>query len=132
MTWGRTSARSCRSSFGIVFASSSSEEAPRWLFRMALLALPLPWIAIEVGWFVAEFGRQPWIIEGMLPTFLATSELGVYNLILTIAGFTIVYGILAVIEVRLMLAAIQKGPEIGKIFEGMSPGPGRQPAGEPA
>ncbi|RFB79973.1 cytochrome ubiquinol oxidase subunit I [Methylovirgula sp. 4M-Z18] len=85
--------------------------APRWLFRLALLALPLPWIAIEFGWFVAEFGRQPWIIEGVLPTFLATSELGVGDLITTILGFTLVYGTLAVIEIKLMLAAIGHGPE---------------------
>ena len=103
-------------------------EAPRWLFRMALLAMPLPWIAIEVGWFVAEFGRQPWVIEGVLPTFLATSQLGVYNLLLTIAGFTLLYGTLAVIEVRLMLAAIRKGPEIASVVEGLRPGaPGQRP-----
>jgi len=86
-------------------------QAPRWLLRAALFAMPLPWIAVEVGWFVAEFGRQPWIIEGVLPTFLATSELGISDLILTIAGFTLVYGVLAVIEVMLMLRAIKKGPE---------------------
>ncbi|MDB5636533.1 MAG: cytochrome bd-I ubiquinol oxidase subunit CydA [Bradyrhizobium sp.] len=86
-------------------------EAPRWLFQLALCAFPLPWLAAELGWFVAEFGRQPWIIDGVLPTFLATSELGVFNLVLTIIGFTAVYGVLAVIEVRLMLEAIRKGPD---------------------
>jgi cytochrome bd ubiquinol oxidase subunit I len=86
-------------------------EAPRWVFRLALVAFPLPWLAVELGWFVAEFGRQPWIIDGVLPTFLATSELGVYNLILTIVGFTAVYSVLAVIECGLMLQAIKKGPD---------------------
>jgi cytochrome d ubiquinol oxidase subunit I len=86
-------------------------EAPRWLFRMALVALPLPWLAAELGWFVAEFGRQPWIIDGVLPTFLATSELSVFDLTITIVGFTLIYAVLAVIEVRLMLQAIQKGPD---------------------
>lgn len=105
------------------------EEAPRWLFKMALFTLPLPWIAIEVGWFVAEFGRQPWIIEGVLPTFLATSALGVSDLILTITGFTLVYGILAVIEVKLLLAAIRKGPEIAGAVEAYGPAATRlQPA----
>jgi cytochrome d ubiquinol oxidase subunit I len=105
-------------------------EAPRWLFRAALVAMPLPWIAIEVGWFVAEFGRQPWIIDGVLPTFLATSELGVSDLLLTIAGFTLVYGVLAIIEVRLMLAAIRKGPEVAKIIDDLRPSadPAMQPA----
>jgi len=101
--------------------TSRENEAPHWLFRAALLAMPLPWIAIEVGWFVAEFGRQPWIIDGVLPTFLATSELGVTDLLLTIAGFTLVYGVLAVIEVRLMLAAIRKGPEVASVIDGLRP-----------
>ena len=85
--------------------------APRWLLRLALFALPLPWVAAELGWMVAEIGRQPWIIEGVLPTALATSELGVGDLVVTIGGFTLVYGVLAVIEVRLMLQAIGKGPD---------------------
>jgi len=108
------------------------KEAPRWLFRLAVLAIPLPWIAAEVGWFVAEFGRQPWIIEGVLPTFLATSELGVYNLILTIAGFTVVYGALAVIEMKLMLAAIRKGPEIADLISGAVEGPHSAAMPQPA
>ncbi len=104
--------------------------APRLLLRAALLAMPLPWIAIEVGWFVAEFGRQPWIIDGVLPTFLATSELGAWNLMLTIASFTLIYGVLAVIEVRLMLAAIRKGPEVAKVIDDLRPNadPAMQPA----
>jgi cytochrome d ubiquinol oxidase subunit I len=110
--------------------TSRESEAPRWLFRVALLAMPLPWIAVEVGWFVAEFGRQPWIIDGVLPTFLATSELGVTDLLLTIAGFTLVYGLLAVIEVRLMLAAIRKGPEVAKVVDDLRPG--ADPALHPA
>ena len=101
--------------------TSRETEAPRWLLRAALFAMPLPWIAIEVGWFVAEFGRQPWIIDGVLPTFLATSELGVTDLLLTIAGFTLVYGVLAVIEVRLMLAAIGKGPEVASVIDDLRP-----------
>ncbi len=122
----------------VVFAVSlwhtiREQQAPRWLLTLALFALPLPWLAAELGWFVAEFGRQPWIIEGVLPTFLATSELGVTDLLITIALFTLVYGALAVVEVRLMLAAIRKGPEIGKTFtprfEPTSPRPGQfQPA----
>jgi cytochrome d ubiquinol oxidase subunit I len=109
--------------FGIsLWHTMREEEAPRWLFRMALFAMPLPWIAIEIGWFVAEFGRQPWIIDGVLPTFLATSELGVTDLLITISGFTIVYGILAVIEVKLMLAAIRKGPEVAAFIDDMRPG----------
>ncbi|MEX6508607.1 cytochrome ubiquinol oxidase subunit I [Jiella sp. M17.18] len=94
-----------------LFYTMREARAPRWLFRLALFALPLPWIGVELGWFVAEFGRQPWIIEGVLPTFLATSELGVPDLLITIAGFTALYGALAVVEVMLMVRAVKKGPD---------------------
>lgn len=84
---------------------------PRWLLQLAVLAIPLPWIAAELGWVVAEFGRQPWIIEGVLPTALAVSSLGVTDLLLTIAGFTLFYSVLFVVEMTLMVRAIRKGPE---------------------
>ena len=83
----------------------------RTFLRAAVWIIPLPWIAIEFGWILAEVGRQPWAIEGVLPTFLAASSLTVGQLWTTIIGFTFLYGALAVIEVRLMLAAIRKGPD---------------------
>ena len=83
----------------------------RTFMRAAVWIMPLPWIAIEFGWILAELGRQPWAIEGVLPTFLAASSLTVAQLWMTIVGFTVIYGALAVIEVRLMLAAIRKGPD---------------------
>jgi cytochrome bd ubiquinol oxidase subunit I len=43
----------------------------RWLLRWALWFIPMPWIAAELGWFVAEYGRQPWTIYGVLPTHLS-------------------------------------------------------------
>jgi len=48
-------------------------EQNRWFLRIAFLSLPLPWIAAELGWIVAEYGRQPWLIDGLLPTFLGVS-----------------------------------------------------------
>lgn len=83
----------------------------RTFMRAAVWVIPLPWVAIEFGWILAELGRQPWAIEGVLPTFLAASSLTVAQLWTTIIGFTVIYGALAVIEVRLMLAAIRKGPD---------------------
>ena len=77
--------------------------------------IPLPWLAAEMGWVLAEYGRQPWAVEGALPTFLASSSLTLPQIWTTIAGFTLAYGILAVIMVRLMLAAIRHGPERGEL-----------------
>ena len=86
-------------------------DAHRWLLKVALFAIPLPWVAAEAGWIVAEVGRQPWVIEGVLPTAVAVSSLGAMTLLVTIAGFTAIYTVLLVIEIKLMLRAIRKGPE---------------------
>jgi len=81
-----------------------------WFLRLAVAIIPLPWFAIEFGWVLAEIGRQPWAVEGVLPTFLAASSLSIAQIWTTIIGFTLLYGTLAVIEIRLMLAMIRKGP----------------------
>ena len=86
-------------------------DAHRWLLKVALFSIPLPWIAAEAGWIVAEVGRQPWVIEGVLPTAVAVSSLGAMTLLITIAGFTAIYTVLLVIEMKLMLRAIRKGPD---------------------
>jgi cytochrome d ubiquinol oxidase subunit I len=102
--------------FGLafVFATQRRFDA-RWFLRTAVLIIPLPWVAAEMGWVLAEYGRQPWAIEGVLPTFLGASSLTVGQLWTTIIGFTLLYGSLAFIEVRLMLASIRKGPDIPPI-----------------
>ena len=97
--------------FALAFYSASVGRLDRrWFLRLAVAIIPLPWLAIEFGWVLAEIGRQPWAVEGVLPTFLAASSLTRAQVWATIAGFTLIYSILAFIEVRLMLATIRKGP----------------------
>ncbi|AKH21607.1 cytochrome ubiquinol oxidase subunit I [Sedimenticola thiotaurini] len=85
-------------------------EKKRWLLKIILWSIPLPWIAIETGWFIAEFGRQPWAIGEVLPTFLATSSLTTGDLIFSMAGFIGLYTFLLVIEMWLMFHFARKGP----------------------
>ena len=85
-------------------------DAHRWLLKVAVCSIPLPWVAAEAGWIVAEVGRQPWVIEGVLPTAVAVSSLGATTLLITIFGFAAIYTVLLVIEMKLMLRAIRKGP----------------------
>ncbi|GEO81218.1 cytochrome ubiquinol oxidase subunit I [Pararhodospirillum oryzae] len=85
-------------------------EHKRWLLAALVLAIPLPWIACEVGWFVAEFGRQPWAIGEVLPTFLATSSLTTGELIFSLSGFLLFYTFLLIIEMTLMVHFARKGP----------------------
>lgn len=99
---------------GAFVLASRRDFGRRWFLKLAVFSIPLPWIAAEFGWILAEYGRQPWAIEGALPTFLGTSSLTMNQIWTTIIGFTLLYGALAVIEVRLMLAAIRQGPERGR------------------
>jgi cytochrome d ubiquinol oxidase subunit I len=81
-----------------------------WLLKWALYSIPLPWIACEVGWFVAEFGRQPWTIYGVLPTHLSTSSLTSGSLIFSLSGFVIFYTLLLIAELYLMFKYARLGP----------------------
>jgi cytochrome d ubiquinol oxidase subunit I len=81
-----------------------------WLLRMALFTLPAPWIASEMGWFVAEFGRQPWAIGEILPTYVAPSVLSQADLIGSLIGFIGLYTLLAIVEMYLMIRFSRIGP----------------------
>ena len=82
----------------------------KWFLWISLLSLPLPWIAAEFGWIVAEYGRQPWVVEGKLPTFLAISSNTAAHVWVSLAGFIFFYSLLAVIEIYLMIKYIRLGP----------------------
>ncbi|SFF81000.1 cytochrome ubiquinol oxidase subunit I [Neptunomonas qingdaonensis] len=92
------------------YTARRKEHKTPWLLKLSLLSLPLPWIAIETGWFIAEFGRQPWAIGEILPTYVATSNLTETDLWMSIAGFASLYSLFLVIEVYLMVKYIRKGP----------------------
>jgi cytochrome d ubiquinol oxidase subunit I len=77
----------------------------------ALISLPLPWLACELGWIVAEYGRQPWAIEGVLPTFLGVSSTDKGNVIFSLVGFFVFYTGLLVADVALMRKYIRLGPD---------------------
>ncbi|MCK9214148.1 MAG: cytochrome ubiquinol oxidase subunit I [Rhodoferax sp.] len=98
--------------FAVAFYStlkSNVMEKP-WLLRAALWMLPTPWIASELGWFVAEYGRQPWTVYGVLPTHLSVSTLSVNSLYGSLAGFIGFYTVLLVIEMFLMVKFARMGP----------------------
>lgn len=98
--------------FGVGFYLSAKRQLDKpWFLYPAFFALPLPWVAVEVGWFVAEHGRQPWVVEGILPTFLGTSSLTSSNLWISLSGFAVFYTLLAIVEVYLMVKYIRLGPD---------------------
>jgi cytochrome d ubiquinol oxidase subunit I len=92
-------------------ASTRDLQHERWYLRVALYSLPLPWVAAELGWIVAEYGRQPWAIEGILPTALGVSSVSTAQVATSLAGFVLFYTALAVVDVMLMRKYIRKGPD---------------------
>ncbi len=100
--------------FGYAFYLSARRqlEQHRWFLRVALWSLPLPWIAMELGWIVAEYGRQPWAIEGILPTFLGVSSSSLGQVTTSLVGFIIFYTTLLIVDIFLMLRYVKLGPEI--------------------
>ena len=92
------------------FTAKRKLEHQNWLLKLAVFAIPIPWIACEMGWFVAEYGRQPWTISGILPTRLSSSSLSSGDLVFSLAGFLGFYTILLVIELYLMFKYARLGP----------------------
>ncbi|MDU3077274.1 MAG: cytochrome ubiquinol oxidase subunit I, partial [Mixta calida] len=82
----------------------------RWLLKAALYGIPLPWIAVEAGWFVAEYGRQPWAIGEVLPTAVANSTLTVGDLLFSMGLICGLYTLFLVVEMYLMFKFARLGP----------------------
>jgi cytochrome d ubiquinol oxidase subunit I len=92
------------------YTAKRTVHKQRWLLRLAFYGMPLPWIANELGWVVAEYGRQPWTIANILPTHLSVSSIDVGQLYLSLAGFFIFYTVLLIIELFLMIKYVRLGP----------------------
>src|SRR5882672_7175203 len=117
--------------FAIAFwlAARHRFDWPPVFLKFAFWSLPLPWIAVELGWIVAEYGRQPWAIEGVLPTFLGVSTVSAGSVTASLVAFVLFYTGLAVVDGFLMTRMIRRGPE----GLGYWPLSGRKPsAGAPA
>ena len=87
-------------------------ERARWLQYIALWSIPLVYIAGQAGWIVAEVGRQPWVIQDLLPTKAAVSSVSVGAVQTTFFLFVAIFTLFLAIEIRIMLKAIKKGPEM--------------------
>ena len=82
----------------------------KWLLRVLLFAIPLPYIAIEAGWMVAEVGRQPWIVYGLMKTKDAVSPIVTSQVAISLVAFIVVYALLGTVDIYLLKKYAQKGP----------------------
>ena len=84
---------------------------PAWHYWVAIALVPLAYIASESGWLVAEFGRQPWTIQDMLPTWVAVSHINGFSVALTFILFLLLFTTMLAVEINIMLKQIKRGPE---------------------
>ena len=97
-----------------LFAWKDKLEGKKWFFIFALICIPLVYICGQCGWIVAEVGRQPWTIQGLLPVNVAISSLSAGAVKTTFFLFLAIFALFLVIEIRIMLGAIKKGPQISE------------------
>ena len=84
---------------------------PAWHYWLAIALVPLAYIASESGWLVAEFGRQPWTIQDMLPTWVGVSDINAGSVALTFILFLFLFTLMLAVEISILLKQIKKGPE---------------------
>jgi cytochrome d ubiquinol oxidase subunit I len=92
------------------FCAKREFERKRWLLKLIVFSMPAPWIAAELGWIVAEYGRQPWSIGEVLPTLLASSTLSTWDLIGSISAIVLLYTVFMIAAAFLMVKYVRLGP----------------------
>ena len=97
-----------------LWANRSITSLPAWHYWMAIALIPVAYIASESGWLVAEFGRQPWTIQDMLPTWAAVSDLHSSSVMITFFLFLILFTTMLAVEISILIKQIKKGPEYEK------------------
>ncbi len=101
----------------VIYTLRNRVQDQRWFLRAAVWMIPVPFLANETGWLVAELGRQPWTVYGVLPTWMSASTHSVSYMAFSLVGFVTLYSAFIVVEMFLMLRAIRHGPD----------GPGQHP-----
>ena len=94
--------------------SDDVTHLPAWHYWVAILLVPLTYIASESGWLVAEFGRQPWTIQDMLPTWVSVSDISGSYVALTFVLFLVLFTTMLAVEISILLKQIKRGPEYSK------------------
>ena len=83
----------------------------RWLLRLGVISFFLAYLASELGWVVAEVGRQPWAIQDLLPVKMAATNIGAGHVQATFFLFFVLFTVLLLAEIKIMLKQIKIGPE---------------------
>ncbi len=96
-------------------------ESPGYL-KLMLYSIPLPYLAIQLGWLLTEVGRQPWIVYGLLRTSSGVSPIAASQVAVSLVGFLVVYGLLGLAGFSLIARHARKGPEFDDAEPRVQPG----------
>jgi len=83
----------------------------KWFLWIAVLSIPLPYVASELGWILAEVGRQPWIIQDLMSVSQAVSHISSASVITTFILFAVLFTVLLISEISIMIRQIKTGPK---------------------
>jgi cytochrome d ubiquinol oxidase subunit I len=83
----------------------------KWFLWIALLSIPLTYLASELGWVLAEAGRQPWIIQDLMSVSGAVSQITAGSVITTFILFAVLFSLLLIADISIMLKQIKTGPK---------------------
>jgi cytochrome d ubiquinol oxidase subunit I len=97
----------------IIFSRKENFIEKRAFLLIMVLAIPAPYLAEQFGWLVAELGRQPWIVYGVMKTADAVSKsVTATQIILSLLGFIVLYGVLGAVDIYLLVKYAKKGPDL--------------------
>lgn len=94
----------------MIYTMRNQVQEKRWFLMAAVWMIPVPFLANEAGWLVAELGRQPWTVFGVLPTWMSVSSHSVAYMAFSLTGFVVLYSIFIAVEMYLMVRSIRQGP----------------------
>lgn len=97
--------------FSLVFILKDTFDQKRWFMRLAIFSIPLAYIASQAGWIVAEVGRQPWVVQDLMPTLSAVTRISTGSVQTTFWLFAILFTVLLIAELKIMFRQIKIGPK---------------------
>jgi cytochrome d ubiquinol oxidase subunit I len=97
----------------LIFLFKDILDGKRWFLRAAIFSIPLAYLASQLGWIVTEVGRQPWVIQDLVPTIAAVSNVDTGSVKLTFAIFAIFFTLLLIAEIKILSRQILIGPKNG-------------------
>ena len=97
--------------FGLAlfFLFKGTISVNKWFLWLALLSIPLPYIASELGWVLTEMGRQPWIIQDLMSVSSGVSKISTGTVITTFILFAVLFTVLLISEISIMVKQVKTG-----------------------